>query len=57
MTGVEAYNTSRLNLRAILADPSQVAGNLRIWIAAFDADTRDGIEKFDFDAQVGRLDR
>jgi type I restriction enzyme M protein len=57
VTGIEAYNTSRLNLRAILADPSQVAGNLRAWIAAFDADTRDVIEKFDFDAQIGRLDR
>jgi len=56
-TGVEAYNTSRLTLKAILADPSQVAGNLRAWIAAFDAETRDVIEKFDFDAQVGRLDR
>ena len=56
-TGVEAYNTSRLTLKAILADPSQVAGNLRAWIAAFDADTRDVIEKFDFDAQIGRLDR
>ena len=57
VTGVEAYNTSRLNLRAVLADPGQVAGNLRAWIAAFDADTRDVIEKFDFDAQLGRLDR
>ena len=56
-TGVEAYNTSPLTLRRILADPSQVAGNLRAPIAAFDADTRDVIEKFDFDAQIGRLDR
>jgi type I restriction enzyme M protein len=44
-------------VRGILADPGQVAGNLRAWIAAFDADTRDVIEKFDFDAQIGRLDR
>jgi hypothetical protein len=29
VTGIEAYNTSRLNLRAILADPGHVAGNLR----------------------------
>ena len=27
------------------------------WIAAFDEETRDVIEKFDFDAQIGRLDR
>jgi hypothetical protein len=37
VTGIEAYNTSRRKLWAILADPSQVAGNLRAWIAAFDA--------------------
>jgi type I restriction enzyme M protein len=57
ITGIEAYNTSPLNLRAILANPNQVADTLRAWIAAFDADTRDVIEKFDFDAQIGRLDR
>ena len=58
ITGLpDVYNTSRLTLRAILADPAQVAGNLRAWIAAFDPETRDVIEKFDFDAQVGRLDR
>ena len=50
--GIEAYNTSRRKLRAILADPAQVAGNLRAWIAACDADTRDVIEKF---AMIGRL--
>jgi type I restriction enzyme M protein len=55
MTGVETYNTSPLTLHRILADPPQVAGNLRVWIARFDADTRDVIEKFDFDAQIGRL--
>ena len=57
ITGVEAYNTTPLTLHRILADPSQVAGNLRAWIAKFDPETRDVIEKFDFDAQIGRLDR
>jgi type I restriction enzyme M protein len=58
ITGLpDVYNTSRLTLRGILADPAQVAGNLRAWIAAFDPETRDVIEKFDFDGQVGRLDR
>ncbi len=57
ITGIEVYNTSRLTLKAILADPAQIAGNLRAWIAAFDPETRDVIEKFDFDAQIGRLDR
>ncbi len=57
ITGIEVYNTSRLTLKKVLADPAQVAGNLRAWIAAFDPETRDVIEKFDFDAQIGRLDR
>jgi type I restriction enzyme M protein len=57
ITGIEVYNTSPLTLKKILADPSQVAGNIRAWIAAFDEETRDVIEKFDFDAQIGRLDR
>jgi Type I restriction-modification system methyltransferase subunit len=57
ITAIEVYNTSPLTLKKILADPSQVAGNLRAWIAAFDEETRDVIEKFDFDAQIGRLDR
>jgi type I restriction enzyme M protein len=57
ITGIEVYNTSRLTLKGILADPAQVAGNLRAWIAAFDTETRDVVEKFDFDAQIGRLDR
>ena len=57
ITGIEVYNTSPLTLKKILADPTQVAGNLRAWIAAFDEETRDVVEKFDFDAQIGRLDR
>lgn len=57
ITGIDVYNTSPLTLKRVLADPNQVAGNLRAWIAAFDPETRDVIEKFDFDAQIGRLDR
>jgi type I restriction enzyme M protein len=57
ITGIEVYNTSPLTLRKVLADPNQVAGNLRAWIAGFDSETRDVIEKFDFDAQIGRMDR
>lgn len=57
LTPTDDQGRVRLTLRAILADPAQVAGNLRAWIAAFDPETRDVIEKFDFDAQIGRLDR
>ncbi len=40
IAGIEVYNTSPLTLKKILADPSQVAPNLRAWIAAFDEDPR-----------------
>jgi type I restriction enzyme M protein len=57
ITGIDVYNTSPLTLKKILADPNQAAGNLQAWIAAFDPETRDVIEKFEFDAHIGRLDR
>ena len=57
ITGSEVYNTSPLTMRRVLEDPNNVAAHLRAWIAGFDADTREVIEKFDFDAQIGRLDR
>src|SRR3954451_6916248 len=31
ITGIEVYNTSQLTLKKVLADPTQVAGNLRAW--------------------------
>lgn len=34
ITGIEVYNTNRLTLKGILADPAQVAGNLRALIAS-----------------------
>lgn len=49
--------SSALTLKKRLGDPAQVAGNLRAWTAAFDPETEDVIEKSDFDAQIGRLDR
>ncbi|MEK6190731.1 MAG: class I SAM-dependent DNA methyltransferase [Chloroflexota bacterium] len=57
ITGSEVYNTSPLTLRRALEDPNNVAAHLRAWIAGFDPDTREVIEKFDFDAQITRLDR
>ena len=49
ITDIEVYSTSPLTLKKILADPAQVAGNLRAWIAAFDPETRDVIAD---DAQI-----
>jgi type I restriction enzyme M protein len=57
VSGEQFYNTSPLDLPKLLDDPSQIAGNLRAYIASFSASARDIIEKFDFDAQITKLDR
>jgi type I restriction enzyme M protein len=49
------YSTSPLDFRRLLDDPSNVAGNMRSYIAGFSPTARDVIEKFGFDAQITRL--
>ena len=44
-------------MRRLLDDPSNVADNLRGYIAGFSSTARDVIEKFDFDVQITRLDK
>ena len=56
-SGEQFYNTSPLDIRKLLDDPGQIAGNLRAYIAGFSASARDIIEKFDFDTQITKLDR
>ena len=43
------YNTSALDFRRLLDDPSNVAGHLREYIAGFSPTARDVIDKFGFD--------
>jgi type I restriction enzyme M protein len=58
ITGIRGvYNTSPLDLRRVLDDPANVAGNLRSYIAGFSPATRDVIDKFGFDAQITRMQR
>ncbi|HTT92592.1 MAG TPA: type I restriction-modification system subunit M N-terminal domain-containing protein, partial [Acidimicrobiales bacterium] len=57
ITGHDFYNRSPLDLRKVLDDPSQVAGNLRGYIAQFSPAARDILDKFDFDTQITRLDK
>jgi hypothetical protein len=57
VSGEQFYNTSPLDFRKLLDDPSQIAGNLRAYIAGFSSGARDIIEKFDFDSQITKLDR
>jgi type I restriction enzyme M protein len=57
ITGHDFYNTSPLDLRKALNDPSQVSGNLRGYIAGFSQAARDILDKFEFDTQITRLDK
>ena len=49
-------NTNPLTFATLLNDPSQLAANLRAYIASFDPHTHEVIDKFNFDEQITRLD-
>jgi type I restriction enzyme M protein len=50
------YNTSRLTLTAVAADPAQVRKNIASYIGAFSDNAREVLEKYEFDRQIARLD-
>jgi len=49
------YNDSPLDFRGLLADPANAAANLRTYVDSFSAGAADVLEKFGFEAQIGRL--
>jgi len=53
--GQSFFNTSKHTFATLLADPDNMAGNLRNYIAGFSESARDIITKFDFDKQIKRL--
>ena len=55
--GQPFYNTTKLDMARLLDDPSNVPGNLRTYIDGFSSAARDILEKFEFEAQITRLDR
>ena len=55
--GESFYNTSKHTFKTLLADPDNVAPNLRNYIAGFSESARDIIDKFNFDTQIDRLDQ
>ena len=57
VTKEQFFNTSKMDFQKLLGDPAQLAGNLRGYIAGFSTGAREVIEKFDFDAQITRLDK
>jgi len=51
----EIWNTSKLDFRRLLDDPTHAAGNLRAYIAGFSPAAREVIDAFGFDTQITRL--
>ncbi len=57
VAGEQFFNTSPLDFKRLLDDPSQIAANLRAYIAGFSESAREIIEKFDFDTQITKLNK
>ena len=55
--GQSFYNTSKLNLKALLGDPTHLARNLRAYVSAFSANATDILTNFSFDEEITRLDK
>ncbi len=56
-SGEQFYNTSPLTMTKLLDDPTNIADNLRAYVAGFSDSARDIIEKFEFDTHIAKLDR
>jgi type I restriction enzyme M protein len=56
ISGFAFYNTSRFDFDRLTADSTNVAKNLRNYIAGFSQNMREVIEKFDFDNTITKLD-
>ena len=54
--GQAFYNTSRLDFGLFLDDPNLTAQNLNAYIAAFSPNVREIMERFEFGAQIARMD-
>ena len=55
-SGMSFYNTSPLNMTGLLADPDNLAANLRTYVNAFSPGAVEVLEKYGFDVQITRLD-
>jgi type I restriction enzyme M protein len=55
-SGFAFYNTSKYDFEKLLAEPPQLAANLRRYINGFSKNMRDVIEKFDFENTITKLE-
>lgn len=54
--GYNFHNKSPFNFDKLIADPNNIASNLRNYINGFSEDAREIIEQFEFDNQITKLD-
>ncbi|NNM58984.1 MAG: SAM-dependent DNA methyltransferase [Legionellales bacterium] len=52
----ELFNTSGFTFETLLGDPSNIAGNLIAYIQGFSPRARDIFDKFEFEAEIVKLD-
>jgi type I restriction enzyme M protein len=51
------YNTSPMDLNAVIGDAENINANLQTYVTAFSSEVRDIFERFEFVAQVDRLQK
>lgn len=56
VAGLNFHNRSKFDFEKLVADPDNIASNLRNYINGFSEDARSIMEYFDFDKQIGNLD-
>ncbi len=57
VAGYNFHNRSKFDFKKLIADPNNLAMNLRNFINGFSTDAREIIEKFKFDGQITYLDQ
>ncbi len=56
VAGYNFHNSSQFDFNKLIADPNNIASNLRNYINGFSEDAREIIEQFEFDNQITKLD-
>lgn len=56
VAGYNFHNKSSYNFEKLVADPNDIASNLRNYINGFSEDAREIIEQFEFDNQITKLE-
>jgi type I restriction enzyme M protein len=56
VAGFNFHNRSQYDFNKLIADPNNIAANLRNYINGFSEEAREIIEQFEFDNQIAKLD-